>query len=339
MLHIHNGDSAANVAKQASLPGEHFVFREALIEGPTPARFKNDGSTWRFIRARHLLWAYGVALKECSEEQQAQEKKLASFPEHDEVVLWFEHDLFCQIHLLYLLDWFGQQQLGNTKLSLVCIGEFPGKENFRGLGELTADEFASLFPARQEVTQTQLTLAAAAWQAYCSADPSDIENVLQKDASALPFLKAAMGAHLMRFPSTSNGLGLIENRALQLIHGGLNRFSDLFARFGETEPIYGFGDAQFWLALRRLSATKRPLVTIRAEADEETDQKVLTPDVVRNARLALTDVGEAVLKGEADSLKLNSIDMWLGGVHLLGRKNLWRWDEQTDALTFFPNLA
>ena len=323
MLHIHNGDSSANIAKQSSLPGEHFAFREALIEGPTPADFKNAGiATWSLIRARHLWWAYGVDLKECGQDLRAQEKKLASFPEHDEVVLWFEHDLFCQVHLIYLLNWFGQQQMGDTKLSLICIGEFLGRENFRGLGELTSAELASLFPARQQVTPAQLDLAASTWRAYCSDDPTAIEKLLQTDTSALPFLDTALRAHLERFPAVKNGLGRIENRVLQLIHEGLNRFSDLFAKFGEAEAIYGLGDAQFWLALRRMSATRRPLITVHGNGNEEIDQKLLTPDNVRNARLELTDLGEAVLKREADSVKLNRID-------------LWRWDEQTETLSFF----
>src|SRR5882762_3827089 len=134
MLHIHNGDSSADTAKQSSLPGEHFAFRESLITGPAPSG--SSGEEWRRVRTAHLSESYGVDEGECEQSLLRQEEKLASFSEHDEVVLWFEHDLFCQLHLLYLLDWFSQQDLGKTKLSLICIGEFPGKENFRGLGEL-----------------------------------------------------------------------------------------------------------------------------------------------------------------------------------------------------------
>src|SRR6185295_1236 len=101
-----------NTAKETSLPGEHFAFREALLDGPTPENFK-DGD-WRFVRARHLWAAYGLDLKECLGQLRAQEQKLATFSEHDEVVLWFEHDLFCQVNLIYLLDWLSQQQLQAT---------------------------------------------------------------------------------------------------------------------------------------------------------------------------------------------------------------------------------
>src|SRR5687767_7141277 len=183
MLHIHNGDSTADTAKQSTLTGEHFAWRESLITGPTPADLSDI--EWRRIRAKHLSEAYGVKAEECEQSLLMEEEKLASFSQHEEVVLWFEHDLFCQVHLIYLLNWFSQRDLGKTKLSLICIGEFPGKENFRGLGELSPDELATLFPARQPVTDEQFTLANSAWKAFRSAKPHDIERVCHADSGAL----------------------------------------------------------------------------------------------------------------------------------------------------------
>jgi len=326
MLHIHNGDSSANVAKESSVSGEHFAFRESLITGPTPAAVSGD--EWRARRAQHLSESYGVDLQECERGLLDLEKKLSSFAEHEEVVLWFEHDLFCQTNLLYLLNWFAQQQMRNTKLSLVCIGEFPGKENFRGLGELNGQQMASLFPGRQEVTLAQLNLAESGWQAYCAPDPTDIEKVLQANASLLPFLAPALEAHLRRFPSTKNGLGRIEDKALELIDGGAKTFLDLFPSFSDAEPIYGLGDAQLWLALERISGAKQPLLTI--ENGNNPGQQP-TPDTVRKAKFELTETGESVLRGEADYVELNGIDHWLGGVHL-SPDNLWRWDESSASI-------
>jgi len=326
MLHIHNGDSSANIAKASSLPGEHFAWRESLITGPTAAQVSGD--EWRSVRARHLSEAYGVDLQECERGLLDQERKLSSFEEHEEVVLWFEHDLFCQINLLYLLNWFAQQDTVNTNLSLICIGQFPGKENFRGLGELNAEQMASLFPARKQVTSAQLELAERAWAAYCSADPTDVENVVNSDTSLLPFLRHALKAHLRRFPSTKNGLGSIENRGLELIHGGRIIWIDLFQRFGEVEPDYGLGDAQFWLAMQPMSRGRQPLLRID---NGNSGGRELTPDIVHNAEFELTEPGKSVLGGEADFVELNGIDMWLGGVHVYPN-NLWRWDEASEKI-------
>jgi hypothetical protein len=338
MLHIHNGDCSANLAKQSPLEGEHLAWREALIEGPTPPNL--DAAEWRRVRAQHLSKSCRLDSKECERGLLDQEKKLTSFHQHEEVVLWFEHDLFCQVHLLYLLNWFSQRDLGKTKLSLICVGEFPGKQNFRGLGELNADQLASLFPGRHQVAKKELSLAASGWQAYCSPDPTNIEKLLQIDTTIMPFLRATLLAHLRRFPSTRNGLGAIENRGLELIHDGLNRFNDVFPRFRETEPIYGLGDSQFWLALQRITLAKQPLLKLEngEHASKETigayDKGGLLPERTEKIKFALTELGNSVLRGEADFVALNGIDLWLGGVHLQDEKNPWRWNEPSETLVF-----
>lgn len=325
MLHLHNGDSSADIARQSTMPGEHFAWREALIEGPTPAGIEDE--EWRRVRAKHLAESYGVDRDKCERELLDQEQTLARFPEHDEVVLWFEHDLFCQTNLLYLLNWFAQRDLGKTKLSLICIGEFPGKPNFRGLGELNSEQMASLLPSRHELLNADLKLATTAWQAYRSPDPTAIEELVATDTSALPFVGRAFQRHLARFPSLRNGLGRIEDRGLELIHNGFKNFVDLFSRFGDAEPVYGLGDSQFSLALRRMSDAKAPLIT-RGNGD---NHKLSSEEMDRTA-FEITESGEAVLKGRADFVELNGIDIWLGGVHLAGKQYFWRWDEESHRL-------
>jgi hypothetical protein len=276
-----------------------------------------------------LSESYGIELKTCEQGFVAQNAVLNSFSQHEEVVLWFEHDLFCQVNLLYLLDWFAQRDLKQTKLSLINVCQFPGRKNFRGLGELNARQLASLFPERHRVTAGELGLATSAWAAYCSQDPSVVEVLLRTDTSALPFLEKALLAHLKRFPATMNGLGQVENASLRLIDCGLERFIDLFPKFAAAEPLYGLGDAQLWLALRSLSDAQQPLLTVE-NGNGASDQ--LTPELTHRARFELTDSGRAVLSGEADFIVLNGIDRWLGGVHLQRQQGLWRWNEGSGRL-------
>jgi hypothetical protein len=280
-------------------------------------------SEWRKIRAQHLAEGYDIQRQRCERELSDQEAKLATFPEHEEVVLWFEHDLFCQVHLIYLLNWFGQQQLGQTRLSLICVGEFPGKPNFRGLGELNPDELASLFPDRQAVTAEKLKVGARAWEAYSSSNPHDIEKILESDTRCLPFLQPALSAHLRRFPSTTNGLGAIEARALGAIQNGLETFGSLFQSFGAAEPVYGLGDSQFWMTLRRMTDARQPLLELK----NGSKHAKLGREVKPQTAFEITDVGQRVLQGHADFVELNGIDLWLGGVHLSDNKPAWRWDD------------
>ena len=330
MLHIHNGDSSAGIARNASLPGEHLAWREALICGPAPGGLSDD--EWRRVRAEHLNSAYDLAIEECEKDLRRQEEALARFSEHEEIVLWFEHDLFCQIHLVYLLNWFAQRELAPTKLSLICIGEFPGVKDFRGLGELSGEQMSSLFGQRHEVTAAELNLGANAWAAYSSPDPRDIAGILTRDTSALPFLGAALQKHLARFPSARNGLGQIESRALQFIEGGITQFGPLFAAFGRAEPLYGLGDAQFMLTLRQLATGRMPLSTIT-----NGDGATVAPqsDSARTS-FALTAKGRSVLRGEDDYVALNGIETWLGGVNLTAKGPQWRWDEERSQLLSVP---
>jgi hypothetical protein len=144
MLHILNGGSTEETIKRTDVPGEFFSFRDALIDGPTPAT--TDSAAWRRLRAEHLASDYAADVQRCENDLSEQERVLNSCSSHDEVVLWFEHELFCQTNLLYLLDWFNRAELDQTRLSLINIGEFPGRNDFRGLGELNPEELASLFP-------------------------------------------------------------------------------------------------------------------------------------------------------------------------------------------------
>ena len=317
MFHIHNGESTAGTLREFGFPGEHYAFQEVLMAGPTPSGL--SPGDWLTTRANYLIGAYDLNSEDCRNKLLKQEAALQNCSEHDETILWFEHDLFCQINLIYLLDWFSKRPPGKKKLSLICTGEFPGVEDFRGLGQLIGEQLASLFDDRQQVTEKQFGLAEQAWAAYCSTDPRDIVRLLEGGTSAMPFLRNALLLHLARFPSVSNGLGRIENTGLDLISHGRIEFKSLFPSFAKREPVYGLGDAQFWNELKRLAEAGNPLLTI-CGLDPESNE-------YNQASFDLTVTGREVLAGNRDFVELNGIDLWLGGVHLLDGDAVWRWDD------------
>jgi hypothetical protein len=324
ILHVHNGDSSAGTAGKADIPGSHLGWREALVCGSAPGWVSDE--EFHRTRAAHLAQAYGVEFAKAQSELLEQHRALSRFAEHEEVVLWFEHDLFCQVQLIYLLNWLlnwlAKRESTNTRLSLISIDRFPGIADFRGLGQLNEAQLESLFPARRLITREQLTLGSRAWRAYSSSDPTEIESLRQSDTSALPFLSSALMKHLQRFPSTRNGLGRIANTALELIEAGSREFRELFPEFGKREPIYGFGDAQFYLEMRRLAEAANPLLVF--ESGHKTG--AMNGELLKTS-FKLTDAGRAVLRGDEDFVRLNGIDQWLGGVHLNGKQAVWRWHE------------
>jgi hypothetical protein len=325
MLHIHNGDTTAETAKEAAIPGEHLAWREALVFGPAPAHLPEK--QFLQVRANHLAEAYRLPVEKCAAELATMHDALAAFQDHDEVVLWFEYDLFCHVHLIYLLSWFAACELGQTKLSLICIGEFPGVKIFHGLGQLEPEQLKSLWEDRREVTETQLELGDRAWRAYSAPDAVALLGLLKSDLSALPFLRTALTKHLQRFPSIRNGLGRVENVGLELLTSGLSSFRSLFPAFMRREPEYGFGDAQLYLSLQRMANESTPFIN---QQDGGADGPAVTR--IFHSSFEINEHGKSALKGEEDFVRANGIDLWLGGIHLKGTESAWRWDEDAQEL-------
>jgi hypothetical protein len=169
------------------------------------------------------------------------EKRDAAFRrarEHDEIVLWFEHDLYDQLQLIQVLDALGDRP--GPPVTLVCEAEY--------LGMMTPERAAELFSLRNPVTRRHIAEASAAWTAFRSSDPRSLENLR---ISALPFLAAALKRHLQEFPWTTDGLSLLERRVLQALQGGPLAFPQLF-RAVEEDPAF-LGDCVLEWHLHRMA--------------------------------------------------------------------------------------
>jgi RNA polymerase sigma factor (sigma-70 family) len=322
MLHVLNGDSTRGIMERSDIPGTYSVWADVLHEGPVPGDLDDD--EFRRVRTRFLSalddW---VSAEEGEAMYRRWDERLASFAAYDEVVLWFEHDLFDQLILIRHLDWFARRDLGRTTLSLICIGEFPGVEGFAGLGQLSPDQLASLLGTRQRVTVRQTELGRAAWRAFTSSDPRSIERILDRDTSALPFLAGALMRFLEEYPAVGSGLPRTERQILDGLTRGITKPADLFLDSQKLEERVFMGDATFWTRLEALARGPRPLVRL---SGRPTNQAFPTGEI------ELTDDGRRVAAGEADWIALDGIDRWLGGVHLVGNAVAWRWDPRARRL-------
>lgn len=293
MMHIHNGDVVAALARRSDIPGEHVAYRESLITGPIV-----PGDEWIERRARALAGRYGEDLLRTRTSLMEQEQRLDAAPEQGEIVLWFEHDLFCFVHLVHML-----QRFGAARLSMVWSAT--------PLSDHDERELYLLFESRAGVTPSLLQIAREVWAAYTSPDPSSMNRWIERDTPELPFLREAMSLHVSRFPSTRNGLGSVEQQALELIAAGTSDFNTLFDLLGAGVPRLGFGDAEGFKMLRDLATCAVPLLTMAGEFPK--------------AMFMLTPAGEKVMRGDVDNLAVNDPDTWLGGVHLT-KENVWRFD-------------
>lgn len=342
MLHITNGDSAGGTLRQTGLPGDILTWKDILHEGPTPAGLSLEQMSK--IRAQFLadsaMGPYEVVLADFLQR----DTMLSRFAAHNEVILWFEHDLYDQLQLIQILDWFAHHDLGRTTISLICINAFPGLANFTGLGQLDAAQLRSLYETRHQLTEVEFRLGSEAWNVYCSPDPKALEAFLHKDTSTLPFLKAALQRHLEQFPALQSGLSRTEREILEVVASGIHKPLEIFLATQAKEESPFMGDSTFWLYLSTLSAGQKPFLKRAVgstfsfpTADPTTghyDSAFLEQELV------LTEEGRNALAGQVDWIKINrGIDRWLGGVHLHGQDAAWRWDIQRETLVQVQGAA
>ena len=323
MLHITNGDTAADLIKDAVFTGQILAWRDALHEGPVPAGLELPQLS--DVRTEYIAAQGWGKLYDVKASFAERDGVMARFREHEEIVLWFEHDLYDQLQLIQLLAWFFGRERGATKLSLICIGEYPGIHPFHGLGQLTVNQMASLFPVRHIVTHKEMKTGFLAWQAFTAADPTEIEKLLATNLTALPFLRPALQRHLQQFPSTHNGLSRTEAQILAAVAAGNHTPGEIFVFDQAQEEHVFMGDWTLWSYVKRLCETAEPLLRVEhggrflLPLDEPNPEFLAQP-------LHLTEAGQAVHENEFDAIDLNGIDRWLGGVHLQGTNAAWRWD-------------
>ena len=149
-LHVLNGDSVRVPLERSTVQGVLLVYPDILHEGPTPLV---TGDEWRRVRSRFLADGDPAREQAILQGYRETDATLESYGDVDEVVFWFEHDLFDQLLLIRHLHWLSRvADRRGTRFSLICIGEFPGVPGFAGLGQLNAEQLASLLEPRVPIT-------------------------------------------------------------------------------------------------------------------------------------------------------------------------------------------
>jgi len=332
MLHIHGGSNLLDMLRAAGLPGGFLEWSESLCDGPTPAGLAPDA--WRATRAAFLDTAYGrIDGRGALERLVAQDRDLdRAAALEDEIVLWFGPDLFCQAILAALLDRFAATPPAG-RLSLICIGTYPGVDDRRSCTPafLSSQQLRDVFEHRDPIRPGQLALAREIWTAWQAPIPEPLAAIATRDTAALPYLGDGIRRRLEEFPWTSDGLSRTERAVLAVLQAGERAFIQLFPVVTEQEERCWITDVMLQWRLRRLVTSPTPLVATVAEAPPV---DALAPVSGRDAlqlRFRLTPAGQEVLEGKRDAIATNGIDTWIGGVHLTG-ENLWRWNAGTRRL-------
>jgi hypothetical protein len=302
-LHLTSGDAALYLFKKAGILGTQLSWRDALYEGPVPADLAIDELTR--LRGTYLASrGHGNAIR-LLHELQVRDETVRRAGDFEEVVLWFEHDLYDQLQILQILWMLGETGVAVGSVSLIQTDVY--------LGSLTADELLAIYPKRRTVTAATFAQALAAWKAFTSKDPALMSGLCGKEHSALPHLRAAFIRLCEEFPWNGDGLSRSQRQALLAVAQGPGAKEELFKRSQAREEAPFLIDRSFYAMLDDMRAAERPLLEDEAGA------------------VVLSALGRRILAGDADWTESQPLDRWIGGIHLAGVP-VARWNEERATL-------
>jgi len=236
---------------------------------------------------------------------------------YDELLLWYEHDLFDQLNLIQVLSWLPMHVRVAVRVSLVSVAAYPGHPRFKGLGELSPREIGSLVERRRPIGTAEYVIAEAAWQLFREPTPQPLDDFRRSRPAVFPHLVPSLDRFVQEYPWTTDGLSRSERRLLSLVAVGPVDLRSVFPRMHDDESHYYITDMSLGALAETLARTSPPLLTLEDAA------------ATHKGRLAklvtLTAAGREVLEGRQDRVGFG-LDRWLGGVHLHEGGVQWRWD-------------
>ena len=249
-LHILNGDSTLQLFRQTSLKGQTFVWREVLSEGPVHLAF-NSTTFWE--ERENFMTKFATTIEDYQEKVfrpfKVIEERLESF---NEIVLWFEYDLFCQINMMALIHWLGEVRTSSQTISMICSGKMDETEKLYGLGELNPEWLEMLFQNRLKLNTREFNFASGVYQAYCSPNAEALYTYILMPSDEFIYTSDALNAHFRRFPFQGNDLNEIEQKIIELIGQGIRNANQLVVQLLHWQKYYGFGDLQYFQILNDL---------------------------------------------------------------------------------------
>lgn len=164
LVHLHCGDSAADVARRARLPGEVRVWRDSSAVGPCSI----DAAAHRRLRA--AWWDVAEAEIELGED----------LPGDRDLALWFGPDPWEQVSLVEVLA-----GAPSRRLSIVGLDD--------GVGVMEPSDLRAPFDARRDASDLP-DETRGLWEAFCADDRPALRAWIDRlrGHARLPHLSAAL---------------------------------------------------------------------------------------------------------------------------------------------------
>lgn len=252
-IHVLNGDSIFPIFQNSGINGKIVVLREMLCEGPLN---KNVGSDEFWLnRYSYFETEVGVSRLEYYDKTIKEIVKLGDLSGYNNVVLWFEYDLFCQVNLLALCTYLLDNYVKKANYYLVCTGYKKGEKHLQSLSDYSSLEFKTLFENKIALSKSNLEFAKEIWELYVENNFNKLKEFNFNQNSKFQYLQVAINQHLNRFPA-ENGLNQISTKILEIINSNLFSAKEIVKNlliWQQKETVYGFGDLQYFMYLKQLN--------------------------------------------------------------------------------------
>lgn len=360
-LHITNGDAAGDMLKASSaIEGDVLCWRDVLHDGPITvlegAHYHRERAAflWSVVSGNSPLPQFDGSEFEILKNFEDRALRLNNLDKYDELVLWFEHDLYDQLQLAECLYHLAKQRHICDKTRIICIGDHSGVPYFHGLGNLSIVQMEDLYPGRKPLVREQLQQGSQVWHALSSATPDALQGLLGQSFSDLPYMRAALRRFAQEYPSIENGLTRTQHYILQSIATPLTelpilqanlaqqegaghldkgmsaaqryeeimssdeiRIGRLFVNLQTLEQAPFLGDTWLIKEIDTLARATVPYINLNTDKGESWNVKTV---------YKITEAGLAALEGNGRWGMDNDYDLWRGGVHITNNR-LVLWDD------------
>jgi hypothetical protein len=250
ILHITNGDILTEKLEELQIPGEIVVWREMLCEGPALKELNTAESIK--LRKSFLKKTYNIPSDDYDAKFVSELKKLKRARDFDQVVLWFEFDLFCHINMLAAISFFMDHHQP-VPMSLVCSKKLEGETEQKPLSSLSLKNLKKHYEHRISLNTEDLEIASLMWELYCSSNPLQLKKQIKKTTN-FEYLSSCIRAHIERFPNSQTGLNSLEKNILKIIDNqNITSLNQLLGYALQYQGYYGYSDLQMQRLLQKLN--------------------------------------------------------------------------------------
>lgn len=250
LLHITNGDDLSQKIIDLDLSGDIITWREMLCEGPTSIDVGDE--EFVLLRKTFLQDKYDISEDRYQKEFLEELVKLAAINGYDEIVLWFEFDLFSHMNMLALIS-FLLQNKKTGPFFLVCSRKLKGEDEMTPLSQLSGKHLREHYKQRIALNDDDIQMAQLIWELYSSKNPKKLASEIKK-TSNFEYLSSCIRAHIERFPSVKTGLNTLEVNVLKLIdEHQIKSKNHLLGYALQYQGYYGYVDVQMERVIEKLS--------------------------------------------------------------------------------------